>query len=416
MRLDAKATQRTRGMRAPRPSSPAFISIALLLPLAAIARLQRAQDEYAVTSSPTYSSIKGALRAVGPGNPLNYEDNFDLQSKFEWTMFEEIVNSCAVPGTGNVTRTTQIKYSGTGGLVVSSNAGRVAGTNHVLAQRKLADVGIPGGKFVYSVFFYVDPDVLPLTQTGPELSLQNNLPVAIDLTAMPPKRTWRTQIAGIQYVGNKWVPEKWKVWSAVGNGAEPGSETSMWVNVDKPTLPALEEKGWWQMTMTADFGTMRYASLDLKSPSGAMTSVSMEKFRIANEVRFTEGSFGATLEAENLYDCPNNGVWVHDMYYDNVKIEQQSGVVPTRPEARDLSVTMKAGETEAFSVQELGSDADGNLASISILAQPDLGSAIVQNGVLTYSAGLPGGAGIKFMLCDDTFLCDEAWITISVRQ
>jgi hypothetical protein len=359
-----------------------MMNIALLLSLASAATAQ---------TTTSYPAI--------PGQKLSFTDTFESSTDFAWTMFEEVVNSCANTGAGAVVRNTTMRKAGLASLEVMSNAAKVAGSNHVLAQRKLANVGVTG-RFSYQTFAYVDPDVLPLTQTGPEFSLQSTLPIGLTTRLEP---IMRTIIGGIQYVGSKFVTNKWNLWVRT-SGASAKGEVAEWVSAAGALPDLISEKGWWKLTLVMDFHRRKYISASFVSPSGNSSKVMLTSYPIAREVKFTDGALGATLEAQNLYDC--QGVHVHNAFYDDVCILQTQGIVPVAVSVDAKTSTLFAGENDTWALP--------STMRVIILQVPTKGKTSITNSTILYKARAPGGDSVKIKACDKTtFLCTEAWWTIA---
>ena len=346
--------------------------------------------------------------AIIPGQPLLFDDTFEdnnSTTKLSWTIFEELVNSCATTGTGSVVRNTTVYYQGHASLAVMSNAKRVPGSNHVLAQQKLSTIGTTG-LFTYQVVVFIDPDTLPKTQTGPEFSLQSTLPIGLTADLQP---IMRTMIGGLQYVGNSFVTNKWRVWATttLPSATNISSSTSAtWVDVDTagafPNL--LSEKGWWKLFLVMDFSKLKYVSVMIQSPKGIISKVKLQAYLIAQEVKFTDSGLSATLEAQNLYDC--TGTYVNTIFYDNFKIQQLNGTVPIpiAMDSKKSTLFAAASDTWVFPPGRV----------FSLLQVPIQGTTrMSNNSSLTYTATSPGGDSMKLIVCDTTsFSCMEVWWTI----
>ena len=348
---------------------------------------------------PTTAQINTAI----PGQSLLFKDTFEDNATFSWTIFEELVNSCATTGTGTVVRNTTVYFQGHASLSVMSNAKRVPGSNHVLAQQKLANVGVTG-LFTYQVFVYIDPDIVPTTQTGPEFSLQSTLPIGLTAELQP---IMRTMIGGLQYVGNSFVSNKWRLWAKTPSSVASGSgESAAWVDVDTaggfPNLSS--EKGWWKLFLVMDFSKQQYVHVSFKSPKGIISKVKLHLYSIAQEVKFTDSGLSATLEAQNLYDC--TGTHVNTVFYDNVKIQQLKGSIPISISMDSKTSTLFVGSSDTWVIPPD--------RVFVILQVPIRGTAnISNNSSVTYTATSPGGDSMKLRVCDTTnFSCMEVWWTI----
>jgi len=335
-----------------------------------------------------------------PGKPLLFNDTFENDnSTFSWTTFEEVVNACANTGVGAVIRNTTVWYQGRGSLAVRSNVKQVPGSNHVLAQRKLSNVGVTG-RFIYSTYALVDPSILPMTQTGPEFSLQSTFPVGLTRPQLNP--TMRTMIGGLQYVGNSFVTNKWNLWARTSPSSTT-SESAAWVNITR--LPNIvSAKGWWKLTLAMDFAQSKYLYVELVSPTQNRTKVDLTAYNIAREVKFSGEGVSATLEAQNLYDC--KGVHVHDAFYDNVNLQQTVGIVPLPVTVPAKTSTVFAGASDTWILP--------TTLLLYVLQAPTKGTVqVFGNSTITYKATSPGGDSIKIKACDKTtFQCTETWWTI----
>ncbi len=138
---------------------------------------------------------------VGQNTTL-FSDNFEnIQT---WTIFEEIVsfNACYGDNIGEVIRSTDIGQTGINALRVWSNKNTSTKSNHVIAAHTISTSAGLTGRARYGLWAY-NATTIGLTQSGPEMSVQSTRTVG---------GANSTFIAGIQYIGNQWVADKWRVW------------------------------------------------------------------------------------------------------------------------------------------------------------------------------------------------------------
>jgi hypothetical protein len=363
-----------------------------------------------------------------------FEDSFDGATT--WGKFEERLSVCAAPaGVGvGIVQNGIAPVSAGGGSVLEVGAG-AEGTryaSHVVAQKRLLSVG-PRGRWHYRTHAWVNADTIGLTQTGPELSVQSTHPVGLDAAGRP---VWRTHTAALQYVGNVYDPAQgWQIWTiddAAGSSAN--GDVARWA-----PLPAgggvpgeLDEDGWWTIDLEFDYDLNEYVSVAIgregAPPAGPR---SLAGWRIAREEKFTDAALWATLEAESLYDCDpetrlQNAVWQNTAFYDDVCLEQVAGSVPSPPTTSDQWVDVYVGDTIQWTLPELAADTDANLdpSTLRVLYPPldnqgrlqtnrgviEVGAA----GTIMYTPLEAGGDGILYRVCDTTYYCTEAWLTVNV--
>ena len=251
-------------------------------------------------------------------------------------------------------------------------------------------------------------DALKDTQTGPELSIQKTFPVGIDTNS---SKLWRTNIAGLQYVGAR---ESWNIWTKPDNIFTEDTnrhtpETAVWIPLGGP---ALDTKGWWKFMFTARFHKhkrlSKYSKFILLLPknndSGKICyEINLSNFCIAQENRgWNEGSLLVTLEGQNLWtNCTQ--IKQQQNYYDDVKV-----VGPTIPKYPQLSfqqVYLKLGDTSLLEVSE--EQGHGKIKLYVLIGHPDV-ALDASKKKLTFMAIALGGVGIKYMACYiNSFLCSE---------
>ena len=372
-----------------------------------------------VASALATASAAGSAR----GDPFVLSDSFE--NGLSWSKFEEAVvgNACAATTVGDV---SVVPLGGPGdglGLRVFANAAGSLKASHVIAQKRLLDVG-PYGVWTLSAWVRVDAEAIVDTQTGPEFSLQNTRPIGLEGDA----QQWRTLTAGVQYIGSQYDSNQgWRVWGIAGPGLIADSETAAWINLDEPLR--LDVSGWYELTLSVDYDALTYDTLTVRHENDAEPTVVLLDAvedgqpvprRIAREDKqFSEAALWATLEAESLYDCDEqtsfqHSAWQNAAIYDDVQIEQIVGVVHAAPEAEDRLLDGHTGDTFVFELEDLAFDPDGDLdpSTLRVVIAPEYGTFEVDPvlGTLTYAASEPGGGGLKYAVCDATYLCTEAWI------
>lgn len=230
------------------------------------------------------------------GQVLFFSDDFELDRG--WSIFEEVVagNACYGTGLGEVVRSGDQARSGQFSLRVWANRQVTARNNHVLARIRVSDHGI-SGLYVFTVDAMI-PAIPDTGQTGPEFSVQNTRD-----TPEGPK----TFIAGIQYVGNRFIDEgrRWQIW-------HEGSWQPFW--------RYLPEKGrWYRFVLRVDFEQNRYVDLHVVGAE-IDTLLDLSAYRIVGEDRGFLPAVELTLEAENLDTCSRPRPTTFRMYYDNVQL------------------------------------------------------------------------------------------------
>ena len=240
-----------------------------------------------------------------------FTDGFGT-SPTSWGMFEEVVgnNTCYATGIGSVQAVPVTRQNhADSALRVLANAAGTTSSNHVIAQKRLADDVMAGRTTAqYRMMVMVDAlagDGLHEGEAGPEISLQNTRVVA--------GLGYRTATAGIQYVANKWNGQgAWHIWTGAAGGSVAG-----WA-----TLPAtfrLTPGVWYQVTLEADYGASTYRNLSV-STAGASLNLDLRPYAIVDEIKFSEAAFWLTLESENVWSgC--GGVYQYGVYYDDVRLD-----------------------------------------------------------------------------------------------
>ncbi len=353
-------------------------------------------------------------QAVTTALTLVYSDNFE--GPLTWGHFEESVagDSCSRPSGAPdsvVTLTTARARSGTHSLRILANPLNTPQLdNHVIAQRRLATSG-QAGLWRYVISVYVDPAALELTQDGPELSVQNTRRLALD------PDEWRTMTAGVQYVGNKWAPPHWNIWAPnTLPPAAPNSEQADWITL--PGLPTLTETGWYTVTLVVDYDARQYVRARLVTPSGQGSTFDLRAWRIARELKFSEGALWITAEAQNLYTCGVTSTpYQATVDYDDVRV-LHSGFVNRSPVAAAVPSVLTDANQPATIASPI-TDPDGNLDwSTFKIISPPRGTVVANAGSLTYTPphGFAGGDGFQFRVCDQLLECATSWVDVGVTN
>ncbi len=237
---------------------------------------------------------------------LVFEDDFETDKA--WSMFEEIVggSSCYGDGIGEVVRSKDVAFDGMYSLRVWSNKALSEKSNHVIGQKKIANVG-QAGIWRYEVHAYIAPETEDSGQTGPEFSIQNTRKTGVN--------EFRTSTAGIQYQPKSGLPAagSWVVWHEVGEGVAGWQEFA---------TQKLDAGKWYTMTVTANYDTNRYVQFTLQG-DGIDLLADLSEYDIAEEAKFNEEAFWITLESENLWNnCGTTGNFDYKLYYDSIKLYQ----------------------------------------------------------------------------------------------
>jgi hypothetical protein len=170
-----------------------------------------------------------------------YADDFETAQT--WTTFEEIVggNTCYGNQIGDIARSTDVAHGGTNSLRVWSNKNAALKSNHLIAAHHISNTDGITGRLRYGVWAYT-ATTLGLTQSSPEFSLQSTRTVGGQNL---------TYIAGIQYIGNQWITDKWNIWH---NGTWQAIKFSEFGT----TLAA---NTWYYLELEFDMTTNRYIQL-----------------------------------------------------------------------------------------------------------------------------------------------------------
>ncbi len=282
---------------------------------------------------------------------LIYSDDFETPQT--WTIFEEIVsgNSCYAANVGEVARSSDNVHGGSNGLCVWSNKQAVAKSNHVIAAHHISNSDGITGQLRYSTWAYC-ATTTGLTQASPELSLQSTRAVGGQNL---------TYIAGIQFIGNQWITDKWNIWH---NGT--------WQTIKLSEFGAtLTANTWYYLELNVDMTTNKYLSFKVKGGTIDAT-LDLTKtfqnapsgFQIGGEARGWTPSHFVTLESENLW---SNCTQTHQnkTYYDDLRLERITQLNYT-PSTADI-VNPERGfyhHTETFSTNYTPLSNDGNLANL----------------------------------------------------
>jgi Secretion system C-terminal sorting domain len=244
---------------------------------------------------------------IGQTQTTLYADDFETPQT--WTIFEEIVsgNPCYGGNIGEVSRSTDFAHGGTNSIRVWSNKNAALKSNHVIAAHHISNSAGVTGRLRYGLWAYTGT-TLGLTQASPEFSVQSTRTVGGQNL---------TYIAGIQYIGNQWVSDKWNVWHNGTWKAIKFSEFGV----------TLTENTWYYLELEFDMTTNRYIQLKVKGGSvnrtldltGAFQNAA-SGFQIGAEARNWTPSYFVTLESENLWtDCAE--ARENKTYYDNLRLE-----------------------------------------------------------------------------------------------
>ena len=233
----------------------------------------------------------------------SFKDGFETDKG--WGLFEEIVTpDCYVAGIGEVSRSRVVSQRGDFSLLVHANKQYTSKSNHLLANKRLANHG-RGGRWAYCASAYISPETADTGQVGPEFSMQNTRLVGTQFL---------TTIAGLQYRANPFLspPEKnsLAIWVEVSLGR------AQWLQVANEIL---QPATWYRFCLEADFDQNRYVQLSLRG-GGLDRQIDLSEHRIAEETRWSEEAFWLTLEAQNLWSCQYPGVYEYKVFYDNVRL------------------------------------------------------------------------------------------------
>lgn len=251
-------------------------------------------------------SLTQSCLSLGQNTTL-FSDDFETAQT--WTIFEEIVsgNACYGDNIGEVIRSTDVAQAGTNSLRVWSNKNGSTKSNHVIAAHTISTTAGLTGRARYGLWAY-NATPIGLTQSGPEMSVQSTRTVG---------STNLTFIAGIQYIGNQWVGDKWRVWH---NGT--------WQTIKVSEFGAtLTSDTWYYLEMEFDMTTNTYISFKIQG-GGLNETLNLSQafmnaptgFQIGGEARSWTPSLFVTAESENLWTTCSE-VRENKVYYDNVLLE-----------------------------------------------------------------------------------------------
>ncbi len=233
----------------------------------------------------------------------------DFETPQTWTIFEEIVsgNACYGNNIGEVTRSTDVAQAGTNALRVWSNKNGSTKSNHVIAAHHISNTNGITGRLRYGMWAY-NGTTIGLTQSSPEFSVQSTRAV---------NGQNLTYIAGIQYIGNQWVADKWNIWH---NGT--------WTTIKASEFgTTLVSNTWYYLELEFDMTTNAYTSFKIQG-GGLDQTLDLTKpfqnaasgFKIGAETRNWQPSLFVTAESENLWTtCAE--VREDKVYYDNIRLE-----------------------------------------------------------------------------------------------
>jgi hypothetical protein len=237
-----------------------------------------------------------------------YFDNFETVQT--WTIFEELVagNACYGDNIGEVARSTEVAHEGSTGLRVWSNKNAAMKSNHVIAAHHISNTDGITGRLRVGMWTYC-ATAIGLTQSGPEFSLQSTRLVG---------GQHLTYIAGIQYIGNQWIPNKWNIWH---NG--------VWKEIQLSEFgTTLASNTWYYLELEFDMTTNRYIAFKIQGGGLNQTLDLTQNFQnatsgflIGAEARNWTPSYFVTAESENLWaNCSQ--IYENKIYYDEIKVEQ----------------------------------------------------------------------------------------------
>ncbi len=301
-------------------------------------------------------------------NTAVFSDNFETAQT--WTIFEEIVsgNACYGDNIGEVIRSTDIAQAGTNGLRVWSNKNASTKSNHVIAAHTISTTAGLTGRARYGLWAY-NATPIGLTQSGPEMSVQSTRTVG---------STNLTFIAGIQYIGNQWVGDKWNVWH---NGTWETIKTSEFGATLAPNT-------WYYLELEFDMTTNAYISFKVQG-GGLNENLNLNAafmnaptgFQIGGEARSWTPSLFVTAESENLWtNCSE--VRENKMYYDNVSLES---IIPLAIELIDFKgiaetkgnlLTWVFGEAKGLNAVEVQKSKEGVYFTSLISPNPKEGVTV----------------------------------------
>jgi hypothetical protein len=237
-----------------------------------------------------------------------YFDNFETVQT--WTIFEELVagNACYGDNLGEVARSTDVAHEGSTSLRVWSNKNGSTKSNHVIAAHHISNTDGITGRLRVGMWAYC-ATTIGLTQSGPEFSLQSTRLVGGQNL---------TYIAGIQYIGNQWITNKWNIWH---NG--------VWKEIQFSEFgTTLTSNTWYYLELEFDMTTNRYIAFKIQGGGLNQTLDLTQNFQnatggflIGAEARNWTPSYFVTAESENLWTTCSQ-VHENKVYYDEINIEQ----------------------------------------------------------------------------------------------
>lgn len=261
-----------------------------------------------------------------------FEDNFETPQT--WSIFEEIVSNhpCYGDGIGEVARSTEYAQSGTNGLRIWANKNQTVKSNHVIGSHIVYQNQGITGRLRYGTWAYA-ATTIGLTQSGPEISVQNTRTV---------DGVNYTYIAGIQFIGNQWVTDKWQIWH---NGTWKSLKPSE-INAD------LVVNTWYYIELEFDFTTNEYIALKIQGGS-LNVDLNLKQtfinapsgFKIGAEARSWQPSLFVTAESENLWTTCSKE-YDNKVYYDNVSLKQVE--TPLSVELLDFHGYTEGGKNHLF--------------------------------------------------------------------
>jgi Secretion system C-terminal sorting domain len=243
-----------------------------------------------------------------------FADNFETAQT--WTITEEIVanNACYGANIGEVLRSTDFTHGGTNALRVWSNQQASLKSNHVIAAHHISTTNGISGQLRYGVWAFCKTN-LGYTQSSPEVSIQSTRAVGGQNL---------TYIAGIQYIGNQWLTNKWNIWH---NG--------VWQALTFAEFGiTLASDTWYYLELDVDMTTNRYLSMKIKGGTVDATIDLTQAFqnaplgfKIGAENRGWTPSLFVTAESENLW---TNCTVSHEnkVYYDDLILERLPNALP----------------------------------------------------------------------------------------
>jgi hypothetical protein len=237
-----------------------------------------------------------------------YFDAFETAQT--WTIFEELVagNACYGDNIGEVARSTEVAHEGSTSLRVWSNKNATTKSNHVIAAHHISNSDGITGRLRVGMWAYC-ATTIGLTQSGPEFSLQSTRLVGGQNL---------TYIAGIQYIGNQWITDKWNIWH---NG--------VWKEIKFSEFGVtLTNNIWYYLELEFDMTMNRYIAFKIQG-GGLNTTLDLTQnfqnastgFLIGAEARNWTPSYFVTAESENLWTTCSQ-VRENKVYYDEIRVEQ----------------------------------------------------------------------------------------------